>query len=186
MRKLIILLACALTLGVSAAACSKEKPAGSPSNASETSSEENFEEKIRAFAQCMRDHGIPMDDPQVTSDGNGGNKVEMRAGPSAGPKGEQGPGPGDEKFKEAEAACRHLQPQGGDLGRGPSPEEEERMRAFSKCMRENGIEGFPDPQPGGGLRINPEMGVDPDDPAFKEAEQKCEQLMPRNKGKVTS
>ncbi|HEX6681417.1 MAG TPA: hypothetical protein VF062_01380 [Candidatus Limnocylindrales bacterium] len=183
MRKLIIVLACVLAVGATAA-CSKEKPTDNPSNASDASSEQTPEEKIRAFAQCMRDHGVPMEDPVITQDGDGGDKVEMRIGPSGGPKawGESGPGPGDEKFKEAEAACRHLQPQGGDLGRGPSPEQEEQMRAFAKCMRENGVEGFPDPQPGGGIAIGPESGVNPEDPAFKEAHEKCEELMPRPKG----
>jgi hypothetical protein len=188
MRKLMILLTCVLAFGATAgltAACGKGK-AENPSNASE-SSQQSMEEKMRAFAQCMRDHGVQMDDPVVVSDGSGGGKVEMRAGgPSGAPKGEQGPAPDDEAFKKAEEACRHLAPQGGDLGGGATPEDEERMRNFSKCMRENGVENFPDPQPGGGIAISPENGVNPEDPTFKEAEKKCEELMPAPKGKTTS
>ena len=184
----MILLACVLALGATAA-CGKNKTE-EPNNASETSQQDPAE-GMRAFAQCMRDHGVPMEDPVITEDGDGRTKVEMRAGgPSGAPKGETGPGFGSEAFKKAEEECRALMPQGGELGQGPSPEDEENMRNFSKCMRENGVENFPDPQPGGGIAIGPENGINPDDPAFKEAEKKCEELMPRPKdggpGKVTS
>jgi hypothetical protein len=182
----MILLACVLALGATAA-CGKDKTEN-PSNANE-SSQENPEEQMRAFAQCMRDHGIEMKDPEVVKDDNGGTrtKVEIGPGPSGAPKGSGGgPGPGDEKFKQAEEECRHLMPQGGNLGGPPDAEAEEHMRNFAKCMRENGVENFPDPQPGGGIAIGPDTGINPDDPAFKEAEKKCEELMPRPKEKVTS
>lgn len=179
----MILLACALALG-GAAACSKAKD---PVKADETS-EQSIEERMRAFAECMRGHGIEMQDPEVVTDENGGTrtKVQIGPGPSGAPKGAGGPAPDDEVFKKAQQECRSLLPQGGELGRGPTPEDEENMRAFSKCMRENGVENFPDPQPGGGIAISPEMGVNPEDPAFKEAEKKCEELMPRPAEKVTS
>jgi hypothetical protein len=185
MRKLMILLACALALS-GAAACSKPKTEA-PSSAGDTS-QDSVEEKMRAFAQCMRDHGIEMQDPEVVTDENGGTrtKVQIGPGPSGAPKGEGGPAPNDEVFKKAEQECRPLMPQGGQLGQGPSPQDEEDMRNFSKCMRENGVENFPDPQPGGGIAISPENGINPEDPAFKEAEKKCEELMPKRREKVTS
>ena len=181
----MILLACALALGASAG-CSKEK-AQDPNPVSEAAQQDPAE-RMRAFAQCMRDHGIEMQDPEVITDENGGTKtkVQIGPGPSGAPKGAAGPGANDEAFKKAEEECRHLLPQGGQLGGGADPEAEERMRAFSKCMRENGVENFPDPQPGGGIAIGPEMGVNPEDPAFKEAEKKCEELMPMPAEKVTS
>jgi len=181
----MVLLACVLALGATAA-CDKGK-AEEPNNASDTS-QQNPEERMRAFAQCMRDHGIEMQDPEVVTDDNGGTrtKVQIGPGPSGAPQGAIGPGPSDEAFKKAQEECRSLLPQGGELGRAPSPEDEENMRNFSKCMRENGVENFPDPQPGGGIAISPEMGVNPEDPAFKEAEKKCEALMPMGKEKVTS
>lgn len=184
----MVLLACVLAFGATAA-CGKDKT-NDPDNAGNASdtSQQSAEERMRAFAQCMRDHGMDMKDPEVVTDGDGGTRtrVEIGPGPSGAPKGAGGPGPGDEQFKKAEQECRHLMPQGGDLGRAPSPEDEENMRNFSKCMRENGVENFPDPQPGGGIAISPETGVNPDDPVFKEAEKKCEELAPRRKQKVTS
>ena len=187
MRKLIVLLACALALG-GAAACGQDKPADNTNNANNANeaSQQSPEEKMRAFAECMRGHGIEMEDPEVVTDENGGTRTKVRVGPSGGPKGAAGPGPGDEAFKKAQEECRSLLPEGGQLGQGPSPEDEENMRNFSKCMRDNGVENFPDPQPGGGVVISPGNGVNPEDPAFKEAEKKCEELMPRRKEKATS
>lgn len=182
----MILLACALALG-GTAACSREKASGGPDNAAETTQEDPAA-RMRAFAECMRGQGIDMEDPEVITEEDGGTRTKMKVGggPSGAPRGATGPGPGDDAFKKAEQECRHLLPQGGDLGRNPSPEDEERMREFSKCMRDNGVENFPDPQPGGGIAISPEMGVDPEDPAFQEAEKKCEEFTPRKKEKVTS
>jgi len=182
----MILLTCVLAVGLAGAtaACSKNNNGNTNNDASDTSNQDP-EAQMRAFAQCMRDHGIEMKDPEIVKDENGGTKtkVEIGPGPSGAPKGSGGgPAPGDEKFKKSEEECRHLMPQGGDLGDGPTPEDEENMRNFAKCMRENGVENFPDPQPGGGIAIGPENGINPDDPAFKEAEKKCEELMPRPSG----
>lgn len=192
----MVLLACALAFG-GVAACNKEKApdnntnTGNNTGSASDTSDQSMEDRMRAFAQCMRDHGVEMQDPEVVTDENGGTrtKVQIGPGPSGAPKttGEGGPGPGDEAFKKAEEACRSLLPQGGEFGQGPTPEDEENMRNFAKCMRENGVENFPDPQPGGGIAIGPDMGVNPEDPAFQEAEKKCEALMPARKGgKVTS
>jgi predicted small lipoprotein YifL len=186
MRKLIVLLVLALALG-GAAACGRDKAPDSTPNAASETTTDNPEEKMRAFAQCMRDHGVEMEDPEVITDGNGGTRTKVRiGGPSGAPNGAGGPGPGDERFKQAEQECRHLMPKGGDLGKAPSPEDEENMRNFAKCMRENGVENFPDPQPGGGIAISKDDGINPEDPAFQEAEKKCEELMPRRGEKVTS
>jgi hypothetical protein len=183
MRKLMILLSCVLAFSA-LSACGKGKT-DDPNNASDAS-QATFEEKMRQFAQCMRDHGIQMEDPHIVSDGDGGgSKTETRIEASAGPPGAKGVRPEDESFKKAEEECRHLMPQGGEMGEA-NPEAEEQMRQFSKCMRENGVENFPDPQPGGGIAIGPDNGVNPDDPAFKEAEKKCQELMPAPKEKVTS
>jgi hypothetical protein len=183
----MILLACGLAFG-GAAACGRANSPENTNNASETS-QGSPDDKMTAFAECMRSHGIEMADPEVVSDGSGGTRTKVRiGGPSGAPQGATGPGPGDEQFKKAEEQCRSLLPQGGELGQGPSPEDEENMRNFSKCMRENGVENFPDPQPGGGIAISPENGVNPEDPAFQEAEKKCQDLMPapKDKQKVTS
>jgi hypothetical protein len=83
--------------------------------------------------------------------------------------------PGEEKLKAAESKCRRLMPNGGKPPK-PNPEQLAKMRNESKCMRENGVPAFPDPDPEtGGIQIKGEKGgaLDPDSPAFKKAQKKC-------------
>jgi hypothetical protein len=65
----------------------------------------------------------------------------------------------------------------------PNPEMQEKMRQFAKCMRDNGVENFPDPQEDGGIMIQgggpgSTDGLNPDDPTFKAAQEKCQSLLP--------
>jgi hypothetical protein len=56
----------------------------------------------------------------------------------------------------------------------------DRALAYSKCMRENGVANFPDPQAdGGGIRISPQDGLDPNSQDFKDAQQACQDLAPQ-------
>ena len=52
------------------------------------------------FAQCMRDHGIPMQDPQTSSDG--GISMKIGGDPSSGID------PNSDQFKQAQQACQHF------------------------------------------------------------------------------
>ena len=65
-------------------------------------------------------------------------------------------------------------------GSSPSPESsasaEQKMLAFAKCMRSDGVPNFPDPDAGGGFDVSP--GTNPSSPAFKAAQAKCQKLMP--------
>jgi len=87
------------------------------------------------FAQCMRENGIDMPDPE--DDGKGG--VLMRAMPAdeAGADGQAG------KFETAHNACKQHLPNGGEY-KPPSPEEQDKIRKEAKCMRDKG-HNFPDP-----------------------------------------
>jgi hypothetical protein len=136
------------------------------------------EEAFRAFAQCMREHGIDMPDPQVSDDGKGGVgfTVEAPAGGASGPR------PGDEAFKTANEACKkHLDGVvSGPDGKGPSAADRQKFQeqalAFAKCMRAHGID-MPDPTfqgDGGMIQIGPNGDVDPDDPKLKEATEACQ------------
>jgi hypothetical protein len=55
------------------------------------------------FAQCMRQHGVDMPDPQVS---NGGFRITMRAGGA----GKGGINPDSAAFKDAQEACKAFQP----------------------------------------------------------------------------
>jgi hypothetical protein len=138
--------------------------------------EEETQEAFRKFAQCMREHGIDMPDPQFEGGGGDGGGVIIQGEAAAGSK------EGDpENFEAADKACqKHLE---GvvDARRGQlDPEEEEKMKQraldFAKCMREHGID-MPDPQFGEGGRVTQEIGpnssMDPNDPKFQEAQEEC-------------
>jgi hypothetical protein len=135
------------------------------------SSKQDMQQAALAFARCMRQHGIDMPDPKFD-----GNRVtqEVRGGP--GDK-----GPNDPKFKAAQQACNKYMPNGGQPTR-PSPQEQQQMLAFARCMREHGID-MPDPNPnGGGIVVNGgngRKGPKPDDAKFKAAEQACQQYGPK-------
>jgi hypothetical protein len=109
------------------------------------------------FASCMRENGIPMEDPEP------GKGVRFKMDGSI-PKA---------TMDKAREACREFQPQGDGPG-GSDPKRGEAMRKHAACMRENGVDAFPDPQPDGGIMINEEIADDPD---FKKAQEKCQGLM---------
>ncbi|MBB6349040.1 hypothetical protein FHU36_005585 [Nonomuraea muscovyensis] len=109
------------------------------------------DEKGVKFAQCMRENGIDMADPQP------GKGVMITGKPGS-----------EETMAKAMDACKQYQPTGGT---GPGAQQNaERMRALAQCMRDNGVPDFPDPEPGGGLRVTADIAGDPD---FEAAQQKC-------------
>ncbi|MDF5759381.1 hypothetical protein [Spongiactinospora sp. TRM90649] len=109
------------------------------------------------FAQCMRENGVNMDDPKPGE----GMRLKFQ---------------GDRAVMDkAMEACRQYNPQSNATG-APDPQAERRGREFAACMRENGVEEFPDPKPGQrGIMITPEVGEDPD---FEAAQKACEDKAP--------
>jgi hypothetical protein len=101
------------------------------------------EEAALAFAECMREHGVDMPDPQVGS--NGDFRVTVNGGPGSLDMAE---------MQAAQEACQHLMP--GPMGepRELTAEEKDAMLGFAQCMRNNGID-MPDPvfEGGGMVRI---------------------------------
>ena len=71
-----------------------------------------FQDKMLAFAKCMRDHGIDMPDPQF---GSGGNTVTI-GGPDDGSGDGPKLDPESKAFQDAQTACGSLLP--GKLGVG--------------------------------------------------------------------
>ncbi|MEV1004997.1 hypothetical protein [Nonomuraea sp. NPDC050202] len=55
-------------------------------------------------------------------------------------------------------------------GAQPSADSQERALKFAQCMRDNGVESYPDPE-GSMMRITQEAGEDPD---FEAAQEKCQ------------
>jgi hypothetical protein len=76
-------------------------------------------------------------------------------------------------FRTAGEACRHLAPAGwGDAE--PGPGDAEVMLAFARCMRENGVADFPDPEPDAGGQITFAPGSDP---KVKAALESCQAIL---------
>jgi hypothetical protein len=180
MRRTLLALIAALALLGGCAGEKKEGVATAGDVKTSTSSEADQGDKgdkgdIAAqsakFAQCMRDNGVDMPDPQVDGDG----RVRM-GGPAAGAADR-------DKAKAAHEKCKQHLPNGGEPPK-LSDEDLDKMRKFSQCMRENGYPDFPDPQPEGGIRIenNGNSDMDPESQKWKDAHAKCEQHMPTRPG----
>ncbi|MEV4515104.1 hypothetical protein AB0K00_39860 [Dactylosporangium sp. NPDC049525] len=122
------------------------------------------QENFLKYAQCMREHGVDMPDPQM--DGGG---IAMMI-----PEGTD-----KAKVDAANGECKQFLPNGGQPMKA-DPEMQEKMRQFAQCMRENGLPDFPDPSEDGGIRIDGNAtGVDPQSEAFKKAEAACKEFQPR-------
>lgn len=162
------LLALPLLLGPALAACASSDddgdgiasaggdPTAEPDSdddggAGELTEDERYE-AILAYTQCMREHGVEMEDPQPGEP----LRLQLRGDP--------------EQSQAAQEACQDLLPNGGPGGGEVDPQMQQRMLDFAQCMRDNGVESFPDPQPGGGVQIGPAQAEDPD---FEAAQETC-------------
>jgi hypothetical protein len=175
---MLLWLLAALFIGA-LAACTKATDAGIPTanDSQEASSGEENSAQAEptpaaedpgdanlAFSQCMRENGVPTF-PDPDSEGR------IRIDP---------PGsinPDSAEFREASDACRHLATAGwGDAPAGPG--DQEVMLKFARCMRENGLPDFPDPDPNAGLQIfGPDSKLDPNDPKVKAALESCKAIL---------
>jgi hypothetical protein len=117
-----------------------------------------------ARARCLRQHGINVPDPRIEA--NGRTAWQLPAGVS----------PDSPRFKAANQACRQSRPNGGQAQR-PSPQQQQEMVAFARCMRQHGID-LPDPKPDGSLPDRG-RGLNPDDPKFKAAARACPGFRPK-------
>jgi hypothetical protein len=162
-----------------AAACGGARPgspgvadAGSSSASGSSSPSSSASHDPLAFARCMRAHGV----------------TDF---PDSGGLGQASPGsdldPANPTYRAAWQACQALWPT-----THVSPAEAAQALAdglkFSACMREHGITSFPDPDPHGGphghggidLRG---LGIDPNSPQFRAAQQACQHYLgPNGKG----
>ena len=138
-----------------------------PAAESANGDEGDVQDAMLAFAQCMRDHGVDMPDPQVNAEGRG---VFTAAG-----------APDDTaKMDEAQQACQEYLDKVKSEMPPPDPAEQEarkqQMLDFAQCMRDHGID-MPDPEittDGGGIQVKMGgPGIDDNSPAFKEANEAC-------------
>jgi hypothetical protein len=122
------------------------------------------EDAMLKYAQCMREHGVDMPDPEP----GGGISIN-------------GEGLSREQMEAAEAACKKWMDMAepADGGRELTEEEKQSFLDMAACMRERGY-NFPDPVFDGG-RVTQKIeggkgspaGPGPDDPAFRKDMEEC-------------
>jgi hypothetical protein len=128
------------------------------------------EQAMLDFAECMRDHGVEMDDPQF--DGEGGGGIELEATPE-----------NEDEIEAAQEACQPIMENArGEIEVDPEREAEmrEQMLEYAQCMRDHGID-MPDPvfSDEGGFVVQQggpgSGGANPrDDDDFEAAQEACQ------------
>ena len=90
------------------------------------------------FAECMRDNGVSeFPDPDASGELTIDGVVNGSSLDTSGPA-----------WKEAIGACKDLQPPGFTGDHEVSDPEQEVRLEFAQCMRDNGVDDFPDPAKG--------------------------------------
>lgn len=163
---------------------SSADPSSGGSSSPESESSASAQQKMVAFSQCMRSHGVPeFPEPAegrllIHSSDHNGHVT--------------GVNPRSAQFQVASKACAKLAPKGG---KPPSPAEQAKLQEkalqFSQCMRTHGVPNFPDPEfsrsgGGVGIRIGGRKGgpsrIDLSSPQFQAAQKACQSIMPGPKG----
>jgi hypothetical protein len=117
--------ACGSTAPAGTGSGGNNAPAGSGSSGGNTTASKR-EQGVK-FAECMRENGVS-DFPDPNAAG------EFVYGASVTPA----------VFDKAVRACKALQPP-GTLSAKRSPKQQSAGLKFARCMRENGVNDFPDP-----------------------------------------
>jgi hypothetical protein len=141
---------------------SQAQPSGTASPMPSPAADEG--DRALQFQRCMHDHGIDIETgPDKT--------VQVQASP------------GDKRRAiDATEACQIYLPGGGEKLK-LSPEDIEKVRQFSQCIRDHGFPDFPDPDPETGQMRSADMralGNVKSNPQFERAIQACENLQPGN------
>ncbi|MEH0985974.1 hypothetical protein [Micromonospora sp. CPCC 205556] len=136
---------------------------GAPPSAAATGAALSDPDRQLEFARCMRENGVDMPDPQA----GGGPAFRFAEGTDP------------QQVEQAMEKCRNLLPNGGQAPQ-LNAEQTEQLRNLAKCMRENGVPDFPDPDAGGRIQIRPGSGgIKPDDPTMKTALETCQRYAPQ-------
>lgn len=163
----------AVGASVALVACGGEEASGEDDPA-------NFEDAQVEFAECMRENGVDLPDPE-TSEGGGGFRLEA---------GESGIDPESETFQAAQEKCEPIIEDAIPEGERPDPAEiRDQLHQMTECLRDKGYD-VPEPQirilgeddgDGGaqGESEGPPAGSSDDmeelrdDPEFQQAEEDC-------------
>jgi hypothetical protein len=170
-RKLRPLAALAIVAVIGAGCSDGSAENGSAGTSTSSSSSKNTTNRGEAmkFAECMRDNGVrEFPDPdasgQLTIDGVlNGSSLD----------------PNTPAWKDAIGACKDLQPPGFTGDHEVSADEQDARLEFAQCIRDHGVEDFPDPTRNGPLvdtnRI-PSAATDDGMTILNAAMRKCRDL----------
>jgi hypothetical protein len=139
---------------------------GGDSGSEEDEAEANAQDARVEFAQCMREEGVDVPDPQPGQEGFvvGGGEID----------------PNDPAVKAAREKCLPALTEAIPESERPEPAEiQDAALEFARCMREHGID-YPDPQisgEGGIAQLRAPEGVDTNSPAFEAAADECSEAV---------
>lgn len=176
----LVLTACSANAAAPSGVATLESANPATESSAEPSASLDPEAAALAFAECMREHGIDMPDPDVNGEGGIGIAIG-------------GDNVNEEEMQAAMEACKQFLEDAVGERREVDPELLDRMVDFASCMREQGID-MPDPQVDGGritVRGNASgedsgdgpqtrsdfFGADPESPEFQEAEEACRPIL---------
>jgi hypothetical protein len=118
-----------------------------------------------AYAKCMRDNGVagfpdPDKNGQIRLDPN---TVDQESA----------------EYQKAQEACKQYVGSAAKVRDDPGSQWTiENKLKYAKCMRDNGLANFPDPDKNGQLVLP--RSFDPESAQFKAAENACQQYKPQN------
>jgi hypothetical protein len=164
-----------------AAGCGFANPFA-PSGAAANS---NARDLALEWAQCMRQHGVDVSDPNSSggvrikldpggSSGNGGSGGSgSESGVASGASGNGAGGGPPPEVQAAMDACQQYAPSGGRSSGPPSQQQVDAAVRLAQCMRDQGIP-MQDPQVSNdGLQIKTSPGAAVDPSQFQQAQQAC-------------
>ena len=120
------------------ASLAESQSAGATTTTTGTTSQADTQQAMLDFAQCMRQHGVDMPDPQFGENGQASFTVGAEGTPAD-----------KAKLDAAQAACQSyldkVKSNAPPLDPAKIEAEKQKLLDFAQCMRDHGID-FPDPQ----------------------------------------
>jgi hypothetical protein len=157
--------ALAALLAALATGCGSSGPSGTTGQSAQNGSNSAVSAAY-AYARCMRSHGVPnFPDPKVVVS-PGRQAVGFAVNPSE---------TGLPKFKSADKTCARILPAPSNPSPAQQRAHKQDLLAFARCLRTNGIHGFPDPDIQGRLTLQmvAAAGVDIHSRTFLDAAKAC-------------
>jgi len=149
------------------AACGSSSPSAGVSTSTSSTvrlTDAQAQRAVVAFSRCMRAHGLAgFPDPSSPRQ----FKESFSPGVAQAPA-----------FQSADAACKHLLPNGGPRSQPAAPPSHAQLAAllaFARCMRSHGFPSFPDPTADGQLthEMLASAGISLHQPAVVPAADAC-------------